>query len=188
MGDRCSWGTHEPAAQVIIKAINKASDTNAVASCRKVQHTSFFFMIPSLFDLKSIINTSLTICIDNHLLTLISTGPVPEVQSRRQRGDRAYRSLQGGWSPLFRSKSTLIGVQPRWFASVLRAPRDLIIGTALSRSLRARLRAAIKCTPGVLARVRVVVSRSTREWRGRIPHNFLRIKALKSAPHIATGS
>ena len=40
-----SFGTHEPAAQIIIVVRNKASDSNAVASCRKVQHTSFVFII-----------------------------------------------------------------------------------------------------------------------------------------------
>ena len=63
-------GTHEPAAQIIIIPRNKASDSNAVASCTKVQHTSFFFMIRFPLQLKLIINTSLIICIDNHLLTL----------------------------------------------------------------------------------------------------------------------
>ena len=95
MGDRCSWGTHEPAAQVIIKARNKASESNAVASCRKVQHTPFFFMILPPFDLKPIINTSLTICIDNHLLTLILAG---------QPFRKFSREGNGGTEPTARSK------------------------------------------------------------------------------------
>src|SRR5947208_5259522 len=50
-----------------------------------------------------------------------------------------------------------------WFASILRAPRHLSNGTALSRACGldcAPPLGGVSTTPGALARVRVVVSRS----------------------------
>src|SRR5438132_753206 len=59
-----------------------------------------------------------------------------------------------------RSDLALVGV---WFASILRAPRHLSNGTALSRACGldcAPPLGGVSTTPGALARVRVVVSRS----------------------------
>src|SRR5262245_12489217 len=73
--------------------------------------------------------------------------------------------LSDGAFPIHRptyacSRHALVGV---WFASILRAPRHLSNGTALSRPSGldcAPPLGVVSTTPGAVARVRVVVSRS----------------------------
>ena len=69
-------------------------------------------------------------------------------------------AFPGHRPPLACSRHALVGV---WFASVLRAPRDLSNGTAESRACGlacAPPLGGFSTTPGALVRVRVVVSRS----------------------------
>ena len=77
-----SCGTHRILAQIISIPRNIAIAINAAASWKKylTPYTSFFFIDTFPRSIRAYINRTLTVCIDNHLLTLMISLPSPSIR------------------------------------------------------------------------------------------------------------